>query len=156
MKNKHHITAGCYLVRRHESEWQLFMIYKKWSEEDQGWVLPKGHVEEGETLEEAAIRETAEETGYFNIELVDKVGKIDIVYLEDDGEEHTKEIHYYLAKLVDEKRVELKLSANEQRVTVEMGWFEIGKAEEMIMFDDERGLFVRVKEKLVKNSNFYV
>jgi diadenosine hexaphosphate hydrolase (ATP-forming) len=29
-----------------------------------GWSFPKGHVDTGETLEEAAIRETEEETGY--------------------------------------------------------------------------------------------
>lgn len=39
------------------------------------WDLPKGKQDEGETLETAALREVAEETGLHNIELEHKIGE---------------------------------------------------------------------------------
>ena len=40
-----------------------------WNEKRQGWEMPGGHVEEGETSEQAAKREFIEESGY-DIEIV--------------------------------------------------------------------------------------
>lgn len=37
------------------------------------WNLPAGHVEPGETIEQAAVKEAKEETG-FDVELIKKVG----------------------------------------------------------------------------------
>lgn len=70
MEVKIHNTAGCYLVRQTKGVWEIILIYKKWAEDNQGWAPPKGHVEEGETLEQAAIRETTEETGYKNMKIL--------------------------------------------------------------------------------------
>jgi len=36
--------------------------------------LPKGHVERRETIEEAALREVSEESGYADLEIVDDLG----------------------------------------------------------------------------------
>ena len=40
---------------------------------DPGWVLPKGHIERGETPEQAAVREVAEEAG-ISIEITGLAG----------------------------------------------------------------------------------
>ncbi|MDB5265261.1 MAG: hydrolase [Parcubacteria group bacterium] len=45
------------------------------SNNSNSWLLPKGHVEEGETDEEAARREIAEETGLTDLELLDDLGE---------------------------------------------------------------------------------
>lgn len=42
---------------------KVYLIYKEKSEE---WLLPKGHIEPNETIEDAAKREIYEETGYEN------------------------------------------------------------------------------------------
>ncbi len=47
---------------------RLLMIYRNGR-----WDLPKGHWEEGETIEECAIREVEEETGVGGISLGDKI-----------------------------------------------------------------------------------
>jgi 8-oxo-dGTP diphosphatase len=42
--------------------------------EEKWWGFPKGHLEEGESTEEAAIREVEEETG-IKAEIVEKIGQ---------------------------------------------------------------------------------
>lgn len=50
--------AGCILVDCNKK--QIGLVYR---ENEKDFSFPKGHLEEGETLEECAIRETEEETG---------------------------------------------------------------------------------------------
>ena len=38
--------------------------------------LPKGHIEDGETVEQAAVREVQEETGYADVEIIDDLGSV--------------------------------------------------------------------------------
>jgi 8-oxo-dGTP diphosphatase len=45
------------------SDGKLLMIRRREREGDLLWALPGGQIEDGETAEEAAVRETAEETG---------------------------------------------------------------------------------------------
>jgi len=42
------------------------------------WTFPKGHVEKGEDIEEAAARETLEELGLEQVRLLEYLGAIDI------------------------------------------------------------------------------
>ena len=47
--------AGCFLIKKETKE--IALIYRK---KQNDYSFPKGHVEKGETLKEAAIWETAE------------------------------------------------------------------------------------------------
>lgn len=63
------------------------------------WLFPKGHVEEGETDEQAARREIAEETGLENLELIDDLGSYERHAITKEGTDdlgRMKEIHMYL------------------------------------------------------------
>ena len=51
------IKAGCYLVDVKNKK--IALVYR---EKRNDWSFPKGHKEEGETIEACAVRETAEET----------------------------------------------------------------------------------------------
>ena len=57
-------------------------------------VLPKGHLDPGETDEAAAVREVAEETGVV-AELIDKLGDVEYSY-ERRGRRRNKRVAFYL------------------------------------------------------------
>ena len=42
---------------------KILVLYKSYKNKYEGWVLPKGTVEEGEEFKETAAREVLEETG---------------------------------------------------------------------------------------------
>ena len=44
------------------------------------WTIPKGHIEEGETAKQTAIREIGEEVGLKKIEVLGWLGKVDFKY----------------------------------------------------------------------------
>jgi 8-oxo-dGTP pyrophosphatase MutT (NUDIX family) len=66
------------------------------------WDLPKGKLDEGETIEECAVREVEEETGLRNIELGELVGITHHTYTE-RGKEIDKETHWYAMKVTGEQ-----------------------------------------------------
>ncbi|MFQ5473580.1 MAG: NUDIX hydrolase [Dehalococcoidia bacterium] len=61
---------------------------------DRVWGLPKGTPDEGETLEETAIREVTEETG-LDVEIVDKVGVVEYWFVR-GGVRFHKWVHHFL------------------------------------------------------------
>jgi 8-oxo-dGTP pyrophosphatase MutT (NUDIX family) len=63
-KDKKVIEAAGGLVFNEKKE--LLMIFRRGF-----WDLPKGKVDEGETLEQCAVREVQEETGLHNIKLIE-------------------------------------------------------------------------------------
>jgi len=62
--------------------------------------LAKGHVEPGESLEDAALREVREEIG-ITAEIVAELGSVNYTYA-DDGERVAKEVHFFLMKATGE------------------------------------------------------
>jgi 8-oxo-dGTP pyrophosphatase MutT (NUDIX family) len=58
------------------------------------WSLPKGHVEQGETSEDAAVREVEEETGIRGT-VIATLGTIDYWFVAENRRVH-KTVHHYL------------------------------------------------------------
>lgn len=59
------------------------------------WSLPKGHIEPGETAEQAAVREVAEETGIAG-EILAELGSIDFWFVAQDRRIHKTVRHFLL------------------------------------------------------------
>ena len=53
--------AGSIVVRLDTKEPQVLLVTAK--RNPRNWIFPKGHIEKGETPEQAAVRETREEAG---------------------------------------------------------------------------------------------
>lgn len=73
---------------------KILLLYKNYKNKYEGWVLPKGTVELGETYEETALREVREETGV-EASIVKYVGVSEYSFhIPRDTVE--KEVHWYL------------------------------------------------------------
>ncbi len=68
------------------------------------WDLPKGHWEEGETIEECAVREVEEETGVSGITLGDKICETLHAYSM-RGKWEIKTTHWYAMRSSDTKEL---------------------------------------------------
>jgi 8-oxo-dGTP pyrophosphatase MutT (NUDIX family) len=75
---------------------KVLLLYKNYKNRYEGWVLPKGTVEDGESHEETALREVKEETGA-DAEIMEYIGSNSYSFMvpEDKVE---KEVHWYLMK----------------------------------------------------------
>lgn len=63
------VVAGCLLCK----DGKYLLVQEKQAKVYGLWNLPAGHVDKGESLEEAAIREVKEETGY-SVRLIKEIG----------------------------------------------------------------------------------
>lgn len=68
------------------------------------WDLPKGKLDEGETIEECAVREVEEETGLINIQLGELIGITKHLYTEHEVEIE-KETYWFAMKVSGEQKL---------------------------------------------------
>ena len=104
------------------------------------WSLPKGHIEAGETPEQAAVREVAEETG-IESEISRALGVIDFWFMA-GGKRIHKTVHHYLFKEVGGE-----LSPQVSEVD-DVAWFPLTEIIEMLAYSDEKKLIAKSGELL--------
>lgn len=96
------------------------------------WSLPKGHLEPGETAEEAARREVEEETGIRG-RLLAHLGTIDFWFVAEGRRVH-KTVHHYLFEAAGGA-----LSDADAEV-VEVAWVPLDEVTARLAYADERRL----------------
>ncbi len=89
------VSAGGVLL----DDGDIFLLHKPNGE----WVMPKGHLESGETPEQAAVREVLEETG-LTARIVAKVGETRYQFrAQPGGQVKRKRVHWFLMKIDNRK-----------------------------------------------------
>lgn len=96
------------------------------------WSLPKGHLEAGETAEDAAVREVEEETGIRGRVLA-PLGTIDYWFVAEDRRIH-KTVHHYLLEAASGE-----LSDEDVEVTA-VAWVPLEEVRGRLAYDGERRL----------------
>src|ERR1700716_1064243 len=96
------------------------------------WSLPKGHIEDGETIEQTAVREVKEETG-ISAHVLRLLGTIDYWFVAERRRVH-KTVHHFLLEAVGGE-----LSDEDVEVT-EVAWVPVADLETKLAYADERKL----------------
>ncbi|MEO9144538.1 MAG: NUDIX domain-containing protein [Ginsengibacter sp.] len=91
------IKAGGGLVKNKKGE--ILMIFRR-----EKWDLPKGKLEEGESIEECAIREVQEETGLIELEIEEPIEITYHTYVQ-EGKPILKESHWYAMKATGSEKL---------------------------------------------------
>lgn len=136
-------SAGVLVFRENDEREYLLLHYPAGH-----WDYPKGHVEEGESEQETALRELREETGVDkdSLELVEGFRKsIDYIYRKGRELSH-KEVIYLLGKT--EKR-RIKLSREHQ----DFDWLTYQDAMERLTFRNAKEVLEMARKYLEKDED---
>ena len=111
------------------------------------WCVPKGHPEGDETLETAAIREIAEETG-LEVEILTRLGEIQYEFT-GGGKLIAKTVHHFLMR---QTGGDLTVENDPNQEAVDVRWFEIDTLQTHLAHENERRIARGVFEWVERNA----
>lgn len=113
------------------------------------YIFPKGTVEVGETLEETAVREVSEETGY-STKIVTSLSSLQYEFV-DGGVRVIKTVHYYLMALKDP--AETPKQNLQEGEYIRAKWVTIPDALDILTYENSKDLLLKAVELYQHRSN---
>ena len=110
------------------------------------WDLPKGKLDEGETIEECAVREVEEETGLRDVRLGELIGVTHHRYTERD-KQIDKETHWFVMKVSGQQNL---VPQTEEDIN-ELKW--VGENELGVYLNNTYNNIIEIVDKYFDPSN---
>ncbi|SDM98796.1 bis(5'-nucleosyl)-tetraphosphatase [Acetanaerobacterium elongatum] len=132
---KHEKSCGALVYRIHNNTFELLLIKHRLGGH---WSFPKGHVEQGETERQTALREVKEETG-LDIEL--KSGfRESVQYCPHPN--LSKKVVYFIGEALPGE------VHKQEKEIMDIQWVPFSSAEEIVTHENDKRLIQKAKEYL--------
>lgn len=128
---------------------KILLLYKNYRNRYEGWVLPKGTVEQGESHEETALREVYEETGV-KAKIIEYTGKSEYSFNTPTGIIN-KEVHWYLMTAEN-----YYSKPQREEYFYDSGYYKYIEAYHLLKFPNERNILEKAYSRslsLLKHNN---
>ena len=137
---KREVSAGGVVYRREDDGIEVVLASRRTRRGELAWGLAKGGIEDGESMEDAAVREVREETG-IRAEIETSLGETRYFYVWEDVRIR-KTVHFFLMRSVggdpDDRDDEME----------EVRWFPLERALKRAAYRGERDVLQRAAELL--------
>lgn len=140
MPTRAEVSAGGVVYRIERSGTQVALTARRTRRGELVWGLPKGGIDEGESVEEAAIREVREEAG-LEAEIEHDLGEIRYFYVW-EGVRVRKVVHFYLMRATGGD-----VSRHDDEME-DARWFALTTAIRKAAYRGEREVLKRARDRL--------
>jgi len=142
LKKLFHLSCGAVVAAR-DKDIQVVLI-KARRQAGVLWGLPKGHVEPGESLSEAALRETCEETGLAKsqLRLLGYLGRIRYEFISHEAGKILNEKHVHFFLYLARKKLHTLAPAMEDEGILDVVWMPVANAVKRVSYDSYRQMLL--------------
>ncbi len=119
---------------------KVLLLYKNYKNRYEGWVLPKGTVERGETYELTALREVKEESGV-SAKIVNYIGKSQYTF-STHNDIVEKDVHWFL--MMSDNYYS---KPQKEEYFADSGYYKYHEAYHLLKFANEKMMLQRAFEK---------
>lgn len=134
--------GGAVVYSRDENgEIQLAMVHDVFGR----WTLSKGHIEEGENVEQGTIREIKEEMG-IDMKIVEELGTNEYIASDPEKGKTRRQVSYFLAEAEGMPKLVLEKKGGLDKVQ----WFPLAEVPELHMYDDMVPIITKAIKILLK------
>jgi len=122
---------------------KILLLYKNYKHKYEGWVLPKGTVEDSEEFKDTASREVAEEAGV-NANIIKYIGKSQYSFMV-SNDTVVKDVHWYLMKANN-----YYSKPQREEYFVDSGYYKYHEAFHLLKFQNEKQILEKAYSEYIE------